>query len=475
MGAVGSGTVQEWTRRGMWGSVLLSVGAWGAGALPRGVRDGVWGAPDPALIGVAATVAYAGLGLVLWAWWQLGTLVRAGAEMSRRQQWRTLACWTLPLLPSPLLFSFDVWSYVAQGALALRGWNVYEVGPAVLGGPLAANVPEVWRDSPTPYGPLSALASQGVMAVTGEHHAVAAAVGHRLVALAGLALLAWSVQRLTAGTDAGAGGAWWAAPLNPLVLAHVVGGAHNEGLMLGLMTAGLVAFRSGRWVLGTVVLTAAVLVKAPAGMALACAAAVALAARPGRWRRLGHALGIAAVACGALWLIVTLCGQGWGWLRTVGTPAEVYTPLSVSTDLGRALEWVADTAGWGTAPGAAITATRTVGTLAGLCAVLFFVRRAPRLGAERATALGLLAMVLCAPAVQPWYLLWGGVPLAVVAWRTLADARAKAAVVALLLVFMPSGRGPTWTYVTAAVLGGLVTLAVLAWTSRRSRQQAALT
>jgi alpha-1,6-mannosyltransferase len=31
---------------------------------------------------------------------------------------------------------------------------------------------------------------------------------------------------------------WWGAA-NPLVLFHVVGGAHNDGLMVGLMAAGL--------------------------------------------------------------------------------------------------------------------------------------------------------------------------------------------------------------------------------------------
>jgi alpha-1,6-mannosyltransferase len=88
--------------------------------------------------------------------------------------------------------------------------------------------------------------------------------------------------------------------------------------------------------------------------------------------------------------------------------------------------------------------------------------------------MGLLALVMCAPAVQVWYLLWGGVPLAVVAWRTLADARAKGAVVALLLLVLPAGRGPTWTYAVAAVIGGALTMVVLAWTAQRSREQAAL-
>ncbi|MFG2561570.1 polyprenol phosphomannose-dependent alpha 1,6 mannosyltransferase MptB [Streptomyces sp. NPDC048496] len=465
--------VRVWTRRGMWGSVLLSAGAWGAGALPQGVRDGVWGAPGPLLTAVGATATYAGLGLLVWAWWQLGTLLRAGAVMSRRQQWRTLGCWALPLLPAPLLFSADVYSYMAQGALAQRGWNVYEVGPTALGGSLAANVPEMWRNAPAPYGPVSVLVSQAVVSVTGEHRVVSAVVGLRLVALAGLALLAWSVQRLAVRTGAGGGGAWWAAPLNPLVLAHVVGGAHNEALMVGLMMAGFLAFRSGRWGLGAAVLMGAVLVKAPAAVALGCAAMVAVAAQSGWRRRCGRALGISLVAGGTLWLGVTLCGQGWGWLRTMHTPTEVYTLLSVSTDVGRVLEWIAAAVGSNAAPGA-VSAARTVGTLAGLGAAVFFIWRAPRCGAERAAAMGLLALVMCAPAMQVWYLLWGGVPLAVVAWRTLADARAKGAVVALLLLVLPAGRGPTWTYAVAAVIGGAVTMVLLAWTAQRSRERTAL-
>ncbi|MFI6057733.1 polyprenol phosphomannose-dependent alpha 1,6 mannosyltransferase MptB [Streptomyces sp. NPDC051286] len=457
----------------MWGSVLLSAGAWGAGALPQGVRDGMWGAPGPLLTAVGATAAYAGLGLLVWAWWQLGTLLRAGAVMSRRQQWNTLGCWALPLLPAPLLFSADVYSYMAQGALAQHGWNVYEVGPTALGGSLAANVPEMWRNAPAPYGPVSVLVSQAVVSVTGEHHVAAAVVGLRLVALAGLALLAWSVQRLAVRTGAGGGGAWWAAPLNPLVLAHVVGGAHNEALMVGLMMAGFVAFRSGRWGLGAAVLIGAVLVKAPAAVALGCAAMVSVAAQSGWRRRCGRALGISLVAGGTLWLGVTLCGQGWGWLRTMHTPSEVYTLLSVSTDVGRVLEWIAAAAGSNAAPGA-VSAARTVGTLAGLGAAVFFIWRAPRKGAEHAAAMGLLALVICAPAVQVWYLLWGGVPLAVVAWRTLADARAKGAVVALLLLVLPAGRGPTWTYVVAGVIGGSVTVVLLAWAAQRGREQTAL-
>ncbi|WP_405602784.1 MULTISPECIES: polyprenol phosphomannose-dependent alpha 1,6 mannosyltransferase MptB [unclassified Streptomyces] len=457
-----------WAQRGMWGSVLLSSGAWGAGALPRGVPDGIWGAPGPALALIGATAAYAGLGLLLWSWWQLGKLLRAGAVMSKRRQWLTLGGWALPLLPAPALFSTDIYSYVAQGALAGRSWNVYEIGPSALGGPLAANVPQVWQDTPAPYGPLSVVVSRVVVFVTGEHHVVAAVVLHRVAALAGLALLAWSVQWLATRSGGDGSGAWWAASLNPLVLAHLVGGAHNEALMLGLMMAGLVACRSGRWVLGIVVLTCAALVKAPAAVALGCAALVAVAGQTGWWRRLGRAAGILLTAAGTLVLTVALCGLGWGWLDTLRTPTRSYTPMSVTTDIGRLLRWIGTEAGWVTTPDP-VTVLRTIGTLAGVCGALYFLARAPRLGAERAAALGLLALVVCAPAVQGWYLLWGAVPLATVAWRALADTRIKTAVVVLVLMVFPSGRGPTVTDVVGVVLGGLTILLWVAWTSQRAR------
>ncbi|MFG3365634.1 polyprenol phosphomannose-dependent alpha 1,6 mannosyltransferase MptB [Streptomyces sp. NPDC048156] len=459
--------IRVWAQRGMWGSVLLSSGAWGAGALPRGVPDGIWGAPGPTLALIGATAAYAGLVLLLWSWWQLGTLLRAGASMSKRRQWLTLGGWALPLLPAPSLFSTDIYSYVAQGAMAGRAWNVYDVGPSALGGPLAANVPEVWQHAPAPYGPLSVSVSRAVVFVTGEQHVVAAVVLHRVAALAGLALLAWAVQWLATRSGGEGAGAWWAAPLNPLVLAHLVGGAHNEALMIGLMMAGLVACRSGRWVLGLVALTCAALVKAPAAVALACAALVAVAGQTGRWRRLGRAAGVLLVSVGTLLLTVTLSGLGWGWLDTLRTPTHSYTPMSVSTDIGRLLRWIGTEAGWVTTPDP-VTVMRAIGTLAGLCGALYFLARAPRLGAERATAFALLALVVCAPAVQGWYLLWGAVPLATVAWRVLADTRIKAAVLVLVLMVFPSGRGPTVTDVVGAVLGGSIIL-LWAWTSQRAR------
>ncbi|WEO92929.1 polyprenol phosphomannose-dependent alpha 1,6 mannosyltransferase MptB [Streptomyces sp. FXJ1.172] len=456
-----------WLLLGTAGSVLVAAGSWGAGALPLGVPGGVWGQPGQVEMLLGFGLFYAGLVLLVAGWWWLGRLLRDGAGVSRGQQRSALLCWSLPLLPCPLLFSSDAYSYVAEGALSARGWDVYRLGPGALGGALSANVPRMWQDTPAPYGPVFLAAARAVVAVTGEGHVVAATMGMRLLAMAGLALAVMAVLRLAAdigGTGArAAAGALWATALSPLVLLHMVGGAHNDALMLGAMMAGLVAFRRGRWVAGTVLLTTAALIKAPAGVALLCAAVVAVAGRAGWARRAWLATGILVVAAGAGLLEVLLCRQGFGWVRTLGAPVSVRTMLSPSTDVGALLEWLASVVGWRAGTGTLMAAARTAGLLAGSAAVVYWARRAPRTGAEYAVGMALLTVVVCAPAVQVWYLLWGLVPLAAVSWRTLAHPVAKAATMATFLVVMPIGVGPTWPSALAAVTGGLAAVTGLAW------------
>ncbi|MFC5719628.1 polyprenol phosphomannose-dependent alpha 1,6 mannosyltransferase MptB [Streptomyces gamaensis] len=451
---------------GTAGSVLVAAGGRFTGALPPGDPDGVWGTPAPTLVPLGNALAYAGLVLLAAAWWRLGRLLRDGAALDGRRQWALLCCWALPLLPVPLMYSSDVYSYVAQGALAGRGMPVYALGPAALGGPLLAGIPAMWHHTPAPYGPLFIVVARTVVAVTGERHVVAAVLGIRAVAVLGLGLMAWSVRALAARSGAGTAGAWWAGVLNPLVLTHFVAGAHNDALMLGLTTAGLVAFRRGRWVLGTVVLTLAVLVKVPSVVALLCAAAVAVAERGSGRARARRAAGITAVFAGTLVAGVALCGQGWGWLPALRTPAQATTALSLSTDAGQLLAWGVELVS-GHPASAAVPAARAAVMLLGLYGVAHWVRRAPRSGPEYATGMALLGVVACAPALQPWYPLWGAVPLAAVAWRLLYRPEAEAVMAVLLLSVMPSGLGPGRLDVLAACAGGLPVLAaVTVWLAR---------
>src|SRR5699024_6918130 len=134
-------------------------------------------------------------------------------------------------------------------------------------GPLLDNVSTVWTTTTAPYGPAFILIARGVTMITGDD-VVTGTMAMRLVMLPGLALLLWAVPRLARNLGGSPAIAMWVAVLNPLVLAHLIGGVHNELLMVGLLTAGIVAVLERRHLLGVAVISLAVAVKATAGAAL---------------------------------------------------------------------------------------------------------------------------------------------------------------------------------------------------------------
>ena len=97
---------------------------------------------------------YSGLALLLLGWWWYGKL---GGSI--RNAYVTLALWVAPLLVAPPMFSRDVYSYLAQGLMIDAGFDVYQHGPAVLGGLVAEQVPAMWQHTPSPYGPVCSWSS----------------------------------------------------------------------------------------------------------------------------------------------------------------------------------------------------------------------------------------------------------------------------------------------------------------------------
>ena len=160
--------------------------------------------------------------------------------MTRSQLDRTLLLWVLPLLIAPPMYSRDVYSYLAQSEIALKGLDPYKVGPATglgLDHVFTLSVPTMWRETPAPYGPLFLWIGQGISALTGEN-IVAAVLCHRLVVLLGVGLIVWATPRLARRCGVAEVSALWLGAANPLLIMHLVAGIHNEALMLGLMLAG---------------------------------------------------------------------------------------------------------------------------------------------------------------------------------------------------------------------------------------------
>lgn len=371
---------------GTVGSALVAVGGWGSGALPPGRSGFALGTP----------LVLAGVLLLSVAWWRLRSHARQAALL-----------WAAPLLLAPPMLSRDAYAYVGQAALVVRGLDPYSVGPAELSGPLVDGVDEVWRDTPSPYGPLWLGLASLVVRASGDR-LLPALLGMRLLAVLGLVLAGWALHRL------GGDRALWLGVANPLVLLHLVGGAHNEALMLGLMLAGLAV---ASLPLAAVLITLGALVKLPAIAALP----FLVVAAPRRVRA-----GLLAAAAAAVTAVVVSYGTGlgWGWLSTLDAGRARLSLLSVTTGLGTAL--------------GAVDVVHALGLLAGAATAAVLLWRAPR-GPVRALGLALLAVALLLPVVQPWYVLWGVLPLAAVAGPRLTAALGAGCLVLALLI-APSGR-----------------------------------
>ena len=211
----------------------------------------------------ALVLVLAGLGLIGSAWI---TLCRdAARDLVDVLHVRAAVCaWSAPLLFAPPLFSRDGWSYAAQGAMTQLGLSPYVWTPNVLHGPLREAVDPMWTGTPAPYGPLPL--QWGAVAAEFTRDPWALVVAHRLLALVGLALLAWAVPRIAAWTRVKPALASALALGSPLMIANGVGGLHNDVLMAGLAAAALVVAVERGWVWGAAVAGLAAAVKVPGGL-----------------------------------------------------------------------------------------------------------------------------------------------------------------------------------------------------------------
>ncbi|WP_405926707.1 polyprenol phosphomannose-dependent alpha 1,6 mannosyltransferase MptB [Streptomyces sp. NBC_00035] len=441
---------------GLAGSAFLALGGETAGALPA--REFL--APESAEAVLGLVGVYFGVVLLIAAWALLGTVVRGPEPPTPRSLLLVLAVWAAPLLLAPPLFSRDVYSYLAQGAMVDAHIDVYAHGPAQLGGPLADEVAPVWQQSTTPYGPVFLAVASALSGLT-RGELPAGLLGMRLVALLGVGLMAAALPRLARHSGADPAAALWLGALNPLVLLHLVAGAHNDAIMLGLLGTGLVAAR-GRWpVVGVVLITLAALVKAPAALGLL--AVIALRGRRGLVR---STLTTAAAALATTVVVTTVTGTGYGWIAALKTPVSPHN-WSLTSLLGRATGTLLENLGSGLAP-LALPAWHTAGIVVTVLIVLFiWLRLKP--GPIYALGLSLAAVAVFGPAIRPWYALWGLFLIAAAAPSGSVRHRVAAVSGVLALAVLPSGYAPDAEQVILAVSGGLLAFVVL-WQAHQAAQ-----
>ncbi|MFF3288868.1 polyprenol phosphomannose-dependent alpha 1,6 mannosyltransferase MptB [Streptomyces sp. NPDC003023] len=462
---------------GLLGSTALAAGGVSAGALP--VREVL--APESGRAALGLVGAYFGLVVLVAAWALMGRAVRGPRPPGRRELLTTLALWTAPLLVAPPLFSRDVYSYLAQGAMVDARLDVYAHGPSHLGGPLTAEVAPLWRDTPAPYGPVflafaSAVTHSPDLSAISADQVATGVVGMRLVALLGVVAMVLCLPRLArhCGTDPSV--ALWLGALNPLVLLHLVGGAHNDAIMLGLLGVGLVAALGSRPVTAVVLITLAALVKAPAVLGLV--AVFVLWARQPPWARaprLSAALAVLGICAATTATTTTLVGTGYGWLSALDTPVSPEN-WSLTSTLGRITTALLSGAGAGDGDGdgdglrefASVTATawHLLGLAATAVLVLLAWRRHHLLRPVHALGLSLMAVALLGPAIRPWYLLWGLFMISAAGPGRLLRRAVAVASGVLALAVLPNGFAPDAAQLLLAISGGLLAVTAL-WGTHR--------
>lgn len=368
--------------RGFVGALLVLVG----GLTP----DAALGSMPMRMLVLSAAVV--GLGLIGSAWISLCREAAHGrADLFTVRS--TVLTWMVVLLPAKPLFSNDGWSYAAIGALTNLGLSPYVWAPNILDGPLREAVDPMWRNTPSPYGPVALW--WGDLAATFSQNPWVLVICHRIFALLGVLMLAWAVPRLARWTNVNPALATALALGSPMMLANGVAGLHNDVVMVGLMAVALVVGIEYGWAYGAVLGGLAAAIKVPGGVVCLGIVVGTTAIRAGLTARLWHGLRVGVVAVGTLLATGIPKGLGVGWAHALTVPGEVQTPLSITTMLGRMVGQVEFMRGLGLviAFGILIWAAVRIPTGVRACAL-------------QAAVIGSAALTVFSPTVHIWYLLW---------------------------------------------------------------------
>lgn len=456
-------------RLGGLGAILITTGGLGAGSTKP---------HDPLLeslhlswlrfghgLVLSSILLWLGVGLMLIAWLKLGRQV-IGDRATDFTMIATTGFWLAPLLLSVPVFSRDTYSYLAQGALLRDGFDPYAVGPVSNPNPLLDNVSPIWTITTAPYGPAFILIAKLVTIVVGNH-VIAGTMLLRLCMLPGLVLLIWATRRIARHLGAKVPTALWICVLNPLVIIHLMGGVHNEMLMVGLMTAGIALTFERHHVAGITLVAVAVAVKATAGIALPFLVWVWMRhLRDRRGNRPIRAFVTATTTSVLIFVAVfavlsAVAGVGLGWLTALAGSVKIINWLTVPTaaaNLVHALGSGLFSVDFYTV----LRVTRFIGIviIAVSLPLLWWRFRHDDRGALTGIAWSMLIVVLFVPAALPWYYTW---PLAMAA--PLVQSRQALAAIAgfstwIMVIFKPDGAHGMYSWIHVGIA---TACALIAW------------
>lgn len=423
---------------GLTGSLLIVWSSAWVAATPTYFRPR--GLPGLSLLplgdGWGRLLYYVGLALVVGAWMLLG---RRLISEPRLDPWRAIrrlgALWSVPMVLAMPLGSRDLWAYAAQADVIDHSLNPYRYGPRAVADAFTAQVSPMWRNTPSPYGPLWLWINRFVAELCGGHVLITVEI-LRVISALGLLMLMWTLPLLAHRLGGHRSLTLWAVVANPVFVLYGVGGGHNDLLMIGLMSVGFVAatgvlplvpaMTSGGALIGL-----AAAIKLPAAVAVLFLVLVWLRQQPEHgstsWTRRREVL--------------------TGLLAAGGACVVSYAAIDAASGFG--LGWIAQADGPGHGGG-------TVRTILMIIVVLVIWSTALRWDPMTMAAVALLAVVLITPIAPPWFWCW---PIAVGApllrGRS-ATAALGAVSVALVLWVRPDGQSAHLRLELLLAIGALV-------------------
>lgn len=325
-------------RTGLIATILITLGSFGGGAIRN--RGGLLDILNLEFLsyghgaGFSNITLWIGSALFVVAWFLLGRRVVAG-HATVQDVTRTLTLWIIPLALAGPIMSRDIYSYLMQGTLLRDGFDAYTQGASANPSPILYEVSHDWRNTTTPYGPLHLWISEGIVRLCGNHIAYGIFC-FKALSILGFMGIMWAIPKIALALGSNPAMAQWLGVANPVMVFHLIGGMHNESIMVGLVSIGLVlALRKSvaHYLYAIAIIAVAMSLKATAALALPFVVWIAVAHVPGSWKTKTRVF-LAAGIVGAIETLAVLAavtwasGASWGWIAALSGNTKVINPLA---------------------------------------------------------------------------------------------------------------------------------------------------
>lgn len=446
---------------GFVGSLFLVIGSLGVGWLApaselRRMPLFIWMRTEA--FGVALSIVLIAIGgmLLVRAWLRLGQRVRVWGPAARKATLGAVAAWGLPMMFTVPLFSRDVYAYIGQGRLMVEGFNPYENGISALSNYFQLGADKMWTEAPVPYGQLFLWIEQFVVWSTNVHPE-ASIMLFRLAALLGVALCIIYVPKLAELHGVNPHRALWLTAANPLFLTNFIASVHNDALMIGLALAGLYYSATRRVILGIALVTLSISVK-PITVVFLPFIGLLWAGKDAGWLRKFAFWGLTAgISLALLYAMSLVNGFGFGWINGLSAPGSVwiwYAPVGL---LGLVVASIANAFsldGWGLAKW-----VYDAGKVLAVGIVAWQIFKGDHDRIMRRLTLAFAAVVVLAPMIQSWYVVWLIPLFAVTGIRDDWQVKALYFIVSFFMVYAISDQLEVFPYLQSEDLGLALALA----------------